>query len=157
MKGLRETIGGGTCLLLSSRHGSALEKTTLYCKVTWKTTTYGQKHCSSHFIDTKAIHIDCFWKKIPWNMVSISIDFTLPFPALFCQYLWQLTRLAWKRKKVNPFHIRRKQNSINNVAWVNMGPCREKNIVKETWFLHQKSVTWREIWVDNCKFPIMNT
>ena len=30
---------------------------------------------------------------------------SLWFPALFCQYLWQLTRLAWKHKKINATYL----------------------------------------------------
>jgi hypothetical protein len=50
---------------------------------------------------------------------------TLAFPALFCQYLWQLTRLAWKEKYVNAsymlfgaIYMGRNQNSINTIAWI---------------------------------------
>ena len=36
-----------------------------------------------------------------WGPRPIQGGCTLAFPALFCQYLWQLTRLAWKHKYVN--------------------------------------------------------
>ena len=52
----------------------------------------------------------------------------LLIPALFCQYLWQLTRLAWKHNKVNATYMLVfvlegiKITYINNIAWINLGP-----------------------------------
>ena len=55
------------------------------------------------------------------NIDSIYSGCMLRFPALFCQYLWQFTRPAWKHMKecnLYAIYIGRNQNSINTLAWI---------------------------------------
>ena len=56
------------------------------------------------------------------------------FGPVLGQHLWHLSMLAWKQCNLSAIYIGRNLNSINNIAWVKVGPWVKVSALQDSEF-----------------------